>query len=159
MHCLIDAYVKDCERVEFKNILLYRFEIYFQNKVREYYCQDEAEFKQWIKMINIATGYASLDSKYEIIEKMSSGKFGLIRRVKNIETGEINCLKIINKKSISNKDLQELKTETEIMKICQHPNLVRLDNLYEDQENKYVGNTFTFIINVFFPFYEIFLKY
>jgi serine/threonine protein kinase len=158
MHCLIDAYVKDCERVEFKNILLYRFEIYFQNKVREYYCQDEAEFKQWIKMINMATGNASLGSKYEIIEKISSGKFGLIRRVKNIETGEISCLKIINKKSISNKDLQELKTETEIMKICQHPNLVRLDNLYEDQENKYVGKLLLFFY-IYFLHIKIYIKF
>jgi len=142
MHCLIDAYVKQCERVEFKNILLYRFEIYFQNKVREYYCQDEDEFKTWIRMINMTTGNASLSNKYTIIDKITSGKFGLIRRVKNIETEEISCLKIVNKKNVSNKDLQELKTETEIMKICQHPNLVRLENLFEDQENKYVGNYF-----------------
>lgn len=142
MHCLTDAYVKSCGKMKIQNTELYRFEIYFQNKVREYYCQDEVEFEMWIKKINEATGNSCFTNKYDIIDKMNSGKFGLIRQVLNKETKELCCLKIMNKKSMSNKDLQELKTEVEIMKICQHPNIVRLIDIFEDQENKYLGKIF-----------------
>lgn len=139
MHCLTDAYVKSCGKVNILNNQLFRFEIYFQNKVREYYCQNEDEFNTWINKINETTGNSCVTSKYEIIDKLNSGKFGLIRQVMNKETKELCCLKIMNKKSMSNKDLQELKTEVEIMKICQHPNIVRLYDIFEDQENKYLG--------------------
>lgn len=140
MHCLSDAYVKSCGKVNLMNNQLFRFEIYFQNKVREYYCQDEEEYNTWIKKINEATGNSCFTNKYEIVDnKMNSGKFGLIRQVVNRETKEVFCLKIMAKKSMSNKDLQELKTEVEIMKICQHPNIVKLDDIFEDQENKYLG--------------------
>ncbi len=139
MHCLTDAYVKSCGKVTLVNTQLFRFEIYFQNKVREYYCQNEEEFNTWITKINEATGNTCVTQKYEIIDKINSGKFGLIRLVKNKETGETCCLKIMNKKSMNNNDLQELKTEVEIMKICQHPNIVKLYDIFEDQENKYLG--------------------
>lgn len=149
MHCLTDAYVKACGKVNLMNNQLFRFEIYFQNKVREYYCQNEDEYLLWIKKINDCTGNSSFTNKYEIIEKMNSGKFGVIRQVINKETKEICILKIMNKKTMNNKDLQELKTEVEIMKICQHPNIVRLYDVFEDQENKYLG---MFNFNHYFEF-------
>ena len=139
MHCLSDAYVKSCGKININDNTLFRFEIYFQNKIKEYYCQSEEEYQVWIKKLNEATNNSSISNKYETIDKMNSGKFGLIRQVKNKETQEICCLKIMNKKSMNNKDLQELKTEVEIMKICQHPNIVRLYDIFEDQENKYLG--------------------
>lgn len=141
MHSLTDSYVKACGKVSMMGTYLFRFEIYFQNKVREYYVQNEEEYKNWIEKLNNATGYSSISAKYEIVDKLSSGKFGVIKQVINKETKEISCLKIMNKKTMSNKDLQELKTEVEIMKICQHPNIVRLYDIFENQDCKYLGKS------------------
>ena len=139
MHSLTDSYVKPCGKVNMMGNSLYRFEIYFQNKVREYYVQNEDEYKVWIEKLNKATGYSSISAKYEIVDKLSSGKFGIIKQVINKETKEVSCLKIMNKKTMTNKDLQELKTEVEIMKICQHPNIVKLYDIFENQDCKYLG--------------------
>lgn len=147
MHSLTDSYVKPCGKITLMGASLFRFEIYFQNKVREYYVQNEDEYNVWVQKINQATGFSSITEKYEIVDKVNSGKFGVIKQVINKETKEKCCLKIMNKKSMSNKDLQELKTEVEIMKICQHPNLVKLFDIFENQENKYLGKVIIFNIS------------
>ncbi len=135
MHSLTDSYVKPCGKVSILGSTLYRFEIFFQNKVREYYCQNEDEYIVWVDKLSKATGNISMSLKYQIFDNMNSGKFGLIKQVMNKETKELCCLKVMNKKKMTSKDLQELKTEVEIMKICQHPNIVRLYDVYETEES------------------------
>ena len=39
---------------------------------------------------------------------------------------------------MNSKESQELKTEVEIMKICQHPNIVKLYDIYENHDNKFI---------------------
>lgn len=51
---------------------------------------------------------------------------------------------MINKKKLNSVELLEVKTEVEIMKICQHKNIVRLLDINEDDENKYLGKIFKF---------------
>lgn len=140
MHSLTDCYVKPCGKVNLMGNQLYRFEIFFQNKVREYYVQAEDEYITWMDKINKAIGHTNLASKYEIAENLkNSGKYGIIKQVKNKTTNEVCCLKVMNKKTMTSKDLHELKTEVEIMKVCQHPNIIKLYDIYENQENKYLG--------------------
>ena len=138
MHSLTDSYVKSCGKVTLMGSQLFRFEIFFQNKVREYYVQNEEEYNKWIEKLNKATGCSLMTNKYEIVDNLNSGKYGIIKQVINKETKEICCMKVMNKKTMTSKDLHESKTEVEIMKICQHPNLVRLYDIYENQENKYL---------------------
>lgn len=139
MHSLADSYVKACGKVSIIGSQLFRLEIYFQNKVREYYCANEDEYQSWIDKINKATGNSSIFQKYEILEMVGKGKFGVIKQVINKETKLKCCLKVMNKKSMTSKDLQELKTEVEIMKVCQHPNIVRLYDIFENQESQFLG--------------------
>ena len=141
MHSLADSYVKACGKVNMMGAQLFRLEIYFQNKVREYYCAVEEEYLTWIEKINKATGHLSITQKYDILDNVGSGKFGVIKQVVNKESKTKCCLKVMNKKSMTSKDLQELKTEVEIMKVCQHPNIVRLYDIFENQESKFLGKT------------------
>lgn len=141
MHSLSDAFLKPFGRVNIMGYTLSRFEIFFQNKVREYYCQSESEYEIWIQKLNVATGHKEIASKYEVIEKIGSGKYGVIQKVKDKESNEIFCMKVLSKTSVSSRDLEDMKTEVEIMKICQHPNLVKLYDIYESIEYKYIGKS------------------
>lgn len=139
MHTLADAFIKPFGKVTMMGHVLNRFEIFFQSKVREYYCQSETEYEKWIEKLNEATGHTEITNKYEVIEKIGSGKYGVIQKVKNKESGEFFCLKVISKSSASSRDLEDMKMEVEIMKICQHPNLVKLYDIFEAIDYKYIG--------------------
>lgn len=147
MHSLIDTYIKEHGKVSILKNTLYRFEIYFNQKVKEYYCITEEEYITWIKMLKKVTGTFNLFEKYEIVDKLTSGKFGIIRLLSNKETKELVVLKMINKKKLTSNELLEVKTEVEIMKICQHKNIVRLLDINEDDENKYLGKINLYISN------------
>ena len=45
----------------------------------------------------------------------------------------------MNKKDMTNQDLELVKTEIEILKICQHPNIIRLYDVFENLEYIYIS--------------------
>jgi len=47
-------------------------------------------------------------------------------------------VKIIKKRKINPNELMMLRNEIEVLKICQHPNIVRLNDFFEDSKNMYV---------------------
>jgi serine/threonine protein kinase len=49
------------------------------------------------------------------------------------------AIKIINKKDMKSKDKELVTTEIEILKICQHPNIIRLYDIFENFEYIFIG--------------------
>lgn len=139
MHSLSDAFLRPFGKVTIMGYVLNRFEIFFQNKVREYYCQSESEYEVWVQKLNSVTGHSEITAMYEVMEKIGSGKYGIIQKVQKKESEEVFCMKVLSKNTAKTKDLEDMKMEVEIMKICQHPNLVKLYDINESIEYKYIG--------------------
>ena len=56
----------------------------------------------------------------------------------------------MKKKDMSNQDLELVKTEIEILKICQHPNIIRLYDVFENIDFIYISNRLIFFIYYLF---------
>lgn len=50
------------------------------------------------------------------------------------KTGKKVAIKILKKKKMDPEDFELYKREVEILKICQHPNIIRLLDVFENQE-------------------------
>ncbi len=72
---------------------------------------------------------------------MGNGKFGLVRLGIHKKTGRKVAVKIMSKKEMNNLDLELVRTEIEILKVGQHPNIVRLYDVFENLEFIYIGIT------------------
>ena len=70
---------------------------------------------------------------------MGNGKFGLVRLGIHKETGRKVAVKIMNKKDMNNQDLELVKIEIEILKIGQHPNIIRLYDIFENLDYIYIS--------------------
>jgi len=57
----------------------------------------------------------------------------------HIDTKTKAAIKIINKKDMKAKDKELITTEIEILKICQHPNIIRLYDIFENLEYIFIG--------------------
>ena len=55
------------------------------------------------------------------------------------DSGRKFAVKIMNKKDMTNQDLELVKTEIEILKICQHPNIIRLYDVFENLDFIYIS--------------------
>ena len=48
------------------------------------------------------------------------------------------AVKIVKKKELSLKDIELLKREIEVLKICQHPNIIRFFDVFENADFIYI---------------------
>ena len=69
---------------------------------------------------------------YEIIKKIGEGGFGKIYKVKNKESGDIRAMKQIMKSKIP--DIEKFQNEIKILSMVDHPNIVRLFEVIEDDK-------------------------
>ncbi|KAL2871505.1 serine/threonine protein kinase nimA [Aspergillus lucknowensis] len=62
--------------------------------------------------------------KYDVLEKIGCGSFGIIRKVKRKSDGFILCRKEINYIKMSQKEREQLTAEFNILSSLRHPNIV-----------------------------------
>ena len=79
---------------------------------------------------NLRLGIRKMD-KYAVMDMIGEGSFGRVFRGKDKQTGEIVALKLIPKVGYSDKDIQSLRSECKIQKELNHPNIVRMIDAFE----------------------------
>lgn len=135
MHNLTGCFVKeksDDKVVEGKK--LYGFSIIFSNKTRSYFTLDKKTRESWVESLKRAIGYQTFNETYNIEGDLGEGKFGLVKLGVHKKTGEKVAIKIIKKDSMDQKDLELVRSEIDIMKLCRHKNIVRLLDHFENSE-------------------------
>jgi len=78
----------------------------------------------------VSINKGDITRSYEIIKKIGEGAYGKIYKVRNKQSGDIRAMKQIQKNKI--KDLTKFQTEIKILKLVDHPNIVRLFEVIED---------------------------
>lgn len=139
MHNLSGVFCKEEHPIMYENKKLLCFSVIYPKKVRYYYVDNEEEFKDWVRYIRKTTGYSSLTDIYDVKEKLGNGKFGLVRLGIHKVSGRKVAVKIMNKKDMTTQDLELVKTEIEILKICQQPNIIRLYDVFENIDYIYIS--------------------
>ena len=138
MHNLSGLFLKAEGIKEVKGKEMYCFSIAFPSKSRIYYCDNENEYNSWLEHLKKATGYTNLLDLYEVKQKLGKGKFGLVKLGINKETNEKVAIKVMNKNNMDSSDLELVRTEIEILKICQHPYIIKLYDIFENVDYIYI---------------------
>ena len=138
MHNLSGLFLQKEKTVNFEGTNYYSFSVVYPTKTRVYYCKDEKEYNEWVEKLKVATGYTNLLDIYEVKNKLGKGKFGLVKLGIDKKTGQKVAIKIMKKSNMDSSDLELARTEIEILKICQHPNIIRLYNVFENEDYMYI---------------------
>ena len=138
MHNLSGLFLQAQGLKEIKGRKMYCFTILFPTKNRVYYCDNEEEYNNWIIALKKATGYTNLLDLYDIKQKLGKGKFGLVKLGINKETKDKVAVKVMNKNNMDSSDLELVRTEIEILKICQHPYIIKLYDIFENVDYIYI---------------------
>jgi serine/threonine protein kinase len=94
--------------------------------------QTQEEKDKWVKAIKKVIGYSNLFDFYEIKETLGKGKFGLVKQAIHKNTGKSVAVKVMSKKEMTVSDIELQKREIEILKMCQHPYIIRLLDIFEN---------------------------
>jgi len=105
---------------------------------KSYYFDNEEEYKTWFEKLNLAIQNKSVFDKYEVKQKVGKGKFGLVKLGLNKETKKPVAIKIMAKKNMDKSDMEFAKVEIDILKIGQHPNIIKLYDVFENENYIYI---------------------
>ena len=72
---------------------------------------------------------------YKIEATIGKGSFATVKKAKNRATGERFAVKVLSKKKMTQEDKIAMQTEIEILKQVDHPNIVRLIDIFEDDRH------------------------
>ena len=79
--------------------------------------------------------YRNIKETYKIEATLGKGSFATVKKAKNRATGERFAVKVVSKKKMTDEDKASLQTEIEILKSLDHPNIVNLIDVFEDERH------------------------
>lgn len=90
--------------------------------------------------------------RYDRLDELGRGTFGVVHRARSIETNNIRAIKMICKNRVRTEDISQFIAEIELLRNLDHPNIMRLYEFYDDGLNFYLvteylqgGELFDFI--------------
>ena len=99
----------------------------------------------------IGASAGSINDHYEFSQKLGDGSYGTVLRAKHRATGLFRAVKILPRAKIRNQT--RLEVEINLLKITDHPHIVKMYDLFEDAQNIYIvmeictgGELFDFIL-------------
>lgn len=138
MHNIAGVFIREEPMIKIDLKVFYCFSIVYPLRVRKYYSEDENEYKKWIEVLKKAVGYENLDEEYELKHELGKGKFGVVKLAIHKKTNRKVAVKIIGKNNIEYSDLEMIKNEIEILKVCQHPHILKLYDVFENSQFIYL---------------------
>ena len=137
MHNLSGVFIKKGDDFKYDGKKYLSIVIVYKSE-KSYYFDNEDDFNIWMEKLNAAVQNKSLFDKYEVKQKIGNGKFGLVKFGINKETKQQVAIKIMAKKNMDKSDLELAKVEIDILKIGQHPNIIKLYDIYENENYIYI---------------------
>ena len=138
VHNLCDVFIKEGNPYTYQGKYLYCFSIIYPEKERKYYTEDKKDYHKWIKYLKKAVDYEDLYKLYEMKDIIGQSRYGTIRvgyhKIKN----RYVAIKIINKKSMSEFDMENIRHQIEILKIATDEYVLQLLDIIENESYLYI---------------------
>lgn len=110
----------------------------FKNSTMTLYTISLNESKIWVNQINKATEYRDIYDYYEIDKVIGKGHFSEVR----LGLCKLNktkvAIKVIQKRNLRTEELEATLAEAEILKICNHKNIVHSIDIFDNSDVLYI---------------------
>lgn len=131
---LSGCFVKEKGEKEIQNKKFHMFTIYIMGKMISYYCESAKASSDFVSAFKIAFNYKNFFDYYEICGDISEGQFGIVKLGIHKKTKEKVAIKIVKKDNLRPQEMEFIKNEIDIMKVCHHPNVVHLLDHFENAD-------------------------
>jgi hypothetical protein len=134
---LSTAFVSEVKLTKLKGVDAYSFTIYF-NKPQVFICTKRDDATKWVNNIKKVNGQRDIKLEYEILNTLGEGGFAKVKLGINKQTGSKCAIKVLDKSKLTTEDLERVITERDILKHCNHRNIVSYIDSYEDKDYIYL---------------------
>ena len=105
---------------------------------RVLYCKDARERDEWMSVLTRACRTVAFEQVYRRVKELGQGRFSQVVEVQNRDTGLHYAVKIINKNELKPEEKELLRTEIAILRLVQHPHIIRLEDVFETGATMYI---------------------
>jgi serine/threonine protein kinase len=134
MHNLSGCFFKEYPAERINEKIYYCFSIVFPKKERKYYVGNSEIYENFINALKKSFGYLNFFDYYEMLDNLGEGIFGSVKLGVEKKTNQRVAIKIIKKNKAKEKDIELVRNEIDIMKLCYHPYVVHLLDHFENGE-------------------------
>ena len=138
VHNLCDVFIKEGNPYNYNGKTLYCFSIIYPEKERKYFTEDKTDYQNWVKFLRKATDYEDLYKSYEMKDIIGQGRYGTIRVGYHKIKKRFVAIKIINKKSISKTDMENIRNQIDILKMATDEFVLKLLDIIENESYLYI---------------------
>ena len=138
MDCLIRVFIKESYPREIDGKYYYCFILIFKKKEKEFYIEKEEDYKSWLHSFKKILHSEDINDLYDIQNKIGEGRFAHVFRGVHKQSQRIVAVKILEKENLSSQEMDMIQNEIEILKICQHPHILKLYDVIENDEKLYI---------------------
>jgi len=105
---------------------------------RIFYAKSAEERDMWVTRLQHAAQVVPIEDDYVIGKELGRGRFSRVCECVNKATGKHMAVKIIDKTTIEPEEKGLLRTEIAVLKLVNHPNIIRMEGLYESKNYLYI---------------------
>ena len=99
------------------------------------FAKTKKEQQQWIAALKSSADAYVVDDFFDIKEKIGSGKFSKVHKAIDKKNGQPYAVKIIERKTLTLRENQALRTEIAVLRLLNHPNVVSIEHVFETIDN------------------------
>jgi hypothetical protein len=94
--------------------------------------------REWIRTLRKGAKSVPFEDHYTQGVRIGRGRFSTVYECRNTLTGEHAAVKVVEKASLDNREAESLRTEIAILKLVNHPNIMRLREVFETRTHLYI---------------------
>jgi Ca2+-binding EF-hand superfamily protein len=105
---------------------------------RVLYTRSEHERDEWVSVLQHAAHVVPIEDDYVICKELGRGRFSVVCECVHKVSGIHCAVKIIDKATIEPEEKSLLRTEIAVLKLVNHPNIIKMLGLYESKHHIYI---------------------
>lgn len=111
---------------------------HYKHETRTLFCRSEAERESWVTALQHSAQVIPIEEEYVIGKELGRGRFSTVCDCVHKVTGARYAVKIIEKSSIEPEEKALLRTEIAVLKLVNHPNIIKLQGVFESRSRLYI---------------------
>ena len=102
------------------------------------YAKSASDRKDWVTALQAAASTLAIQNYYNIGKVIGKGHFSVVHFGTHKKTNKKYAIKVVEKKRIDAREKMALRNEIAIMKLVNHPCIIKMEDVYEDKKCIYM---------------------
>ena len=139
LRLLIGCFIRKNPLIKINKEVLYSFTIFFPNEKKEtFYNKNQVVVTEWSDYLRGSLKYRNIFDIYTMNTVIGEGSQGKVFKSEDNLTKEKVAIKVLNKKVDKRCKWTNIRTEIDIMKVVNHPNIISFIDNYENSEFNFI---------------------